>query len=193
MRLHAVVYACLTTSFFTIARTGEFMVSPLLSFDSLCHMKVSDMHNETDRNGFAVTTFHLPQTKTAHTGEDVYWAAQMSPADPCAALMNHFTVNAPGPSTALFSWHHRAGLWVLTKSAFLKCLQDAGKCLGQDNLKGHGIRIGGTLEYLLRGVLFESVKAMGRWNSDVTTQSLNLSCAMCYPRDLVSQLNLTLQ
>jgi hypothetical protein len=31
------------------------------------------------------------------------------------------------------------------------------------DLKGHGLWIGGTLEYLLRGVPFDVVKAMGRW------------------------------
>ncbi|KAG2057448.1 hypothetical protein BDR06DRAFT_179454 [Suillus hirtellus] len=48
----------------------------------------------------------------------------------------------------------------------MKCLQDANARVGGDSLKGHGIRIGGTLEYLLRGVPFETVKTMGRWNSD---------------------------
>ncbi|KAH9913276.1 hypothetical protein B0H21DRAFT_669165, partial [Amylocystis lapponica] len=33
-------------------------------------------------------------------------------------------------------------------------------------LKGHGLRIGGTLEYLLRGRPFEVVKAIGRWSGD---------------------------
>lgn len=164
--LHAAVYACLTTSFFTIARTGEFTVPSLSSFDPLCHVKVMDMRCETDRNGFEVTTFSLPRTKTALGGEDVYWAVQSGPADPHAALKNHFAVNAPSPSAALFSWRHQGRMRVLTKSAFLKCLQDAGSRLGRDDLKGHGIRIGGTLEYLLRGVPFESVKTMGRWSSD---------------------------
>ena len=35
-----------------------------------------------------------------------------------------------------------------------------------DSLKGHGIRIGATLEYLLRGVPFDIVKSIGRWSSD---------------------------
>ncbi|KAG1844095.1 hypothetical protein C8R48DRAFT_618279 [Suillus tomentosus] len=73
MALHAAVFACLTTSFFTIVRTGEFTVSSLSSFDPLRHVKVSDMRCETDRHGFEVTTFHLPRTKTVCHGEDVYW------------------------------------------------------------------------------------------------------------------------
>ncbi|KAG2066444.1 hypothetical protein BDR04DRAFT_1030084, partial [Suillus decipiens] len=35
-------------------------------------------------------------------------------------------------------------------------------------LKGHSIRIGGTLEYLLRGIPFD-VKSMGRWSSEAFT------------------------
>ncbi|KAG2339249.1 hypothetical protein BDR05DRAFT_892094 [Suillus weaverae] len=48
----------------------------------------------------------------------------------------------------------------------MKCLQDTNNRLGGESLKAHGIRIGGTLEYLLRGVPFETVKTMGRWHSD---------------------------
>ncbi|PBK98979.1 hypothetical protein ARMGADRAFT_1059293 [Armillaria gallica] len=33
-------------------------------------------------------------------------------------------------------------------------------------LQGHGIRIGSTLEYLLRGIPFDVVKMIGRWKSD---------------------------
>ncbi|KAH9051685.1 hypothetical protein EDB87DRAFT_1571246, partial [Lactarius vividus] len=33
-------------------------------------------------------------------------------------------------------------------------------------LQGHSIRIGSTLEYLLRGVPFDVMKAKGRWARD---------------------------
>lgn len=41
-----------------------------------------------------------------------------------------------------------------------------GDHLGVGVLKGHDIQIGGTLEYLLRAVPFDNVKAMGCWSSD---------------------------
>ncbi|KAG2153402.1 hypothetical protein DEU56DRAFT_720955, partial [Suillus clintonianus] len=163
--LAAAVFACLTTSFFTLARTGEFTVPSLTSFDPHVHVKISDIRRNEDRNGFKVVVFGLPRTKTSPTGEDVYWAAQSGVADPQAALQNHLTINNPPVSAALFSWRHRGGLWPLTRSQFLKCLQTAGDRLGVGVLKGHGIRIGGTLEYLLRGVPFDTVKVMGRWSS----------------------------
>ena len=33
-------------------------------------------------------------------------------------------------------------------------------------MQGHGIRIGSTLEYLLRGIPFDVMKVKGRWASD---------------------------
>ena len=33
-------------------------------------------------------------------------------------------------------------------------------------MPGHEIQVGSTLEYLLRGIPFEVVKAKGRWKSD---------------------------
>ncbi|KAG1899635.1 uncharacterized protein F5891DRAFT_1189444 [Suillus fuscotomentosus] len=110
------------------------------------------MRDETDRNGFCVTVFHLPRTKVALAGEDVYWAAQTGTIDPLAAMKNHLDINKPSTGDALFSWRHQSGLRPLTRSQFLQCLQTASDSLGGGALKGHGIRIGGTLEYLLRGV-----------------------------------------
>ncbi|KAG2056796.1 hypothetical protein BDR06DRAFT_879473 [Suillus hirtellus] len=164
--LHAAVYACLTTSFFTIARMGEFTVPSLKDFNRQKHVTVGDIRHEVDRHGFNVTVFHLPRTKTSPTGEDVYWATQSGLVDPLAALTNHLHVNNPSTSDALFSWRHVSGLHVLTHSAFLKCLKEVSTRSGQGDLKGHGIRIGSTLEYLLRGVPFDTVKTMGRWSSD---------------------------
>lgn len=164
--LHAAVYACLTTSFYTIARIGEFTIPSLHSFDPQIHVKVSDLCFDTDCHGFRVAIFHLPRTKTSLVGEDVYWAAQSGPSDPQVALSNHLMVNHPPASAALFSWRHRSGIRPLTRGEFTKSIQTACDKLQMGSLKAHGLRIGGTLEYLLRGVPFENVKSMGRWSSD---------------------------
>lgn len=108
--LQVAVFACLTTSFFTIARTGEFMVPSLTSFNPHIHVKVSDIRHDEDCNDFKVVVFGLPHTKTFLTGEDVYWAAQSGTADLQAALQNHLAINNPPLSAALFSWRHRGGL-----------------------------------------------------------------------------------
>ncbi|KAF9011022.1 hypothetical protein BDZ89DRAFT_909974, partial [Hymenopellis radicata] len=54
----------------------------------------------------------------------------------------------------------------LTKPAFLARIAAAAKAADLQPLQGHGIRIGSTLEYLLRGLAFEVVKTLGRWKSD---------------------------
>ncbi|KDQ09411.1 hypothetical protein BOTBODRAFT_117206, partial [Botryobasidium botryosum FD-172 SS1] len=54
----------------------------------------------------------------------------------------------------------------LTRTRFLQRLSEAIKSAGLDPLQGHGIRIGSTLMYLLRGLSFKAVKTMGRWASN---------------------------
>ncbi|KAG2338446.1 hypothetical protein BDR05DRAFT_978178 [Suillus weaverae] len=146
---------------------ATFTVLSLQCFDPAIHVKVSDMRVETDKNGFDVTVFHLLQTKVALAGEDVYWAVQSGVIDPQAVLANHLAINKPSVSDALFSWSHQNGMRLLMRSEFLKCLQCAHNRLSGESLKGHGIHIGGTLEYLLHGVPFKSIKMMGCWSSDV--------------------------
>ncbi|KAG2347097.1 hypothetical protein BDR05DRAFT_974171 [Suillus weaverae] len=164
--LNAAVYACLVTSFFSLARLGEVTLRSLKAFNPSIHVKVSDIRYDEDRHGFHITVFHLPQTKTSSAGEDLHFAAQSGDINPQCALENNLTVNMPPPSAALFSWRHQGGLCPLTWSEFLHCLNTVSACLGIEPLKGHGIRVGGTLEYLLHGMPFEMVKSMGCWSGD---------------------------
>lgn len=164
--IDAAVGSCLTTAFYSIARAGEFTIPNLSSFDPVTHVKRSDIRLEKDRNGLDTTVFHLPRTKTSHTGEDVFWARQQGPTDPEAALKNHFRVNNPPLQGALFSYKHGNSHRPLTKTKFISRLSQAAKDAGLNPLQGHAIRIGATLEYLLRNVPFDVVKTMGRWASD---------------------------
>jgi hypothetical protein len=54
----------------------------------------------------------------------------------------------------------------LTYSRFRARLHEACEAAGLEKLQGHGLRIGNTLEMLLRGLTLEAVKAKGRWSSD---------------------------
>jgi hypothetical protein len=164
--LDAAVFACLTTTFFSAARLGEFTLTALKSFNPNQHVKPSDVLQKQDRNGLQVTVFSLPRTKCSITGEEVFWAAQEGVFDPQAALKNHLTVNNPPADQPLFAWRHPNGIRPLTRSEFLKRINLAASELGLDSLKGHGIRIGATLEYLLRGVPFDVVKSIGRWSGE---------------------------
>jgi len=114
--------------------------------------------------------FALPSTKSSPlSGEETYWAAQNGPTDPKEAMQNHLRVNPGGGEEHLFAWKHDKGIRPLSKSEFVKRLALAASAAGLPDLKGHGLRIGGTLEYLLRGVPFDVVKTMGRWSSEAFT------------------------
>ncbi|KAG2047597.1 hypothetical protein BDR06DRAFT_1029570 [Suillus hirtellus] len=108
--LDAAVYACLLTSFFSLARLGEMTVHSLSCFKPSTHVKPSDIRHDEDRHGLSMTVLHLPQTKMSPSGEDIYFARQSSLANPHHALLNHLSINSPSSSIALFSWRHHNGL-----------------------------------------------------------------------------------
>lgn len=124
------------------------------------------MTHERDRNGLSVTVLRLPRTKTSLQGEDIYWAKQAGPTDPEEALDNHRRVNQPPENKHLFSYRTNKGHQPLTKRKLIERLAKAAKAANLDPLQGHGIRIGSTLEYLLRGMPFDVMKTKGRWASD---------------------------
>ncbi|OAX36336.1 hypothetical protein K503DRAFT_772630 [Rhizopogon vinicolor AM-OR11-026] len=120
-----------------------------------------------DRQSLITTNFHLPRTKSAQGGENVFWAKQLGPSDPQEAFLTHLRINNPPAGGALFAYRHKEDMYrPLTKSKFLSRLSAATKAANRTPVQGHGIRIGATLEYLLRNVPFDVVKAKGRWASD---------------------------
>ena len=141
----------------------------LNAFDATQHVKLSDISNRTDWNSLEVTVFHLLKTKCAPGGEDVFWSCQDRVSDPKAALNIHFQVNDPPMEGLLFTYRHARGLHPLTKKVFLDRINTIVVSLGEDNLKGHGIRIGGTLEFLLRGMPFDIMKSLSRWMGEAFT------------------------
>ncbi|EIW83632.1 hypothetical protein CONPUDRAFT_43581, partial [Coniophora puteana RWD-64-598 SS2] len=185
LSLDAAVYACLTVAFYCVARLGEFTVPSSDAFknspdDFITRAGFAEI---TDRNGLKATRFSLPRTKTSATvGEDVQCAAQSDVTDPIAALHNHLQVSPAPPGAHLFAWHHPTrGLIALSKWEFMRRLRTAARTLQLQLGQGHGIRIGGTLEYLLRGVPFEVVKTMGRWAGDSFTGYLRKHAMILAP------------
>jgi hypothetical protein len=166
--LEVAVYACLTTTFYSAARLGEFTVKNLKpgSFLSSTHVTPAHISSSRDRNNLETTSFHIPRTKVSPNGEDVFWARQHGPTDPESALEAHLRVNDPPRDGPLFAYRQGKGHRALTKAKMLGTLAKASRSLNIDPLQGHGIRIGSTLEYLLRGLPFDVVKAKGRWASD---------------------------
>ncbi|KAJ8593375.1 hypothetical protein M405DRAFT_731537, partial [Rhizopogon salebrosus TDB-379] len=54
------------------------------------------------------------------------------------------------------------GLRPLSRAEFTKHIFSAATAAGLPSFKGYNLRIGGTLEYLLRGIPFDVVKSMRR-------------------------------
>lgn len=178
--LHVAVDSCLTTTFYTAARLGEFTLRTLTSFDPQLHISPAGIFESTDRNGLKTTGFRLPKTKTGGT-EDVAWSAQHGRTDPKSGLERHLRVNCPPQSGPLFAYRHKDKHKALTKKKALEVARWAAKAAGLDPLQGHGIRIGSTLEYLLRGVPFDVVKVQGRWASDAFTLYLRKHAQILAP------------
>ncbi len=167
--LDAAIAACITTTFWSVSRLGEFTVQTISSFNSRRHTTARATALDHDRNGLQVRTFRLPFTKSAkEKGESTSWAQQPGPADPWQAFENHQHVNAPPPDAHIFAYkaNRRKALTPLTKRKVIERVRSITSANNLPNFEGHGLRIGGTLEYLLRGIPFDVVQSMGRWKSD---------------------------
>jgi hypothetical protein len=176
--LDAAVFACLTTTFWCSSRLGEFTVKNKDNFDPNIHIKRSQAEFRTsDRHDIPQYVFHLPWTKTTASGEDVFWSPREGDdTDPLSALVNHFRVNDPPPTSPLFAYlsNHKKHVQhvALSKYAFLKRINTILKDLGSTIIQGHCIRIGSVLEHLLQGSTFEAIKHKGRWKSEAFSKYL---------------------
>ena len=172
--MDAAVFACLTSAFWSTARLGELTVKNLSAFDPNVHVKRSDVGESVDRKGLKTVTIRVPETKANRLGgENLYWAKQRGASDPESALQRHLKLNNPAANDHLFSYTNKKGKVVpLTKSCFLKRVSKAATAAKLPKMPGHSIRIGSTLEYLLRGLPFDVMKVKGRWSSDAFHQYL---------------------
>lgn len=171
--LDVAVYSCALCLQWGVARMGELTVPNVAAFAPHRHITIANVRQHVrDRFGNEVTVLHPPHTKSAGSdGEDIYFGAQPGPTDPDRTFQLHLDINKPQPGEHLFVHTVMQGgkelRRPLTESIFLrrfkKALLDAGIT---DAYSGHSFRIGGTLEYLLRGVPFAVVKVKGRWASD---------------------------
>ncbi|TFK16583.1 hypothetical protein FA15DRAFT_606980 [Coprinopsis marcescibilis] len=189
--LHIATYAlkraCLTTTFYMTAQLGKFVLKSLECFDPATHVKPSDVQVETDRQGLRTTVFHLPATKVLPVaGKDAMWATQSNATDLEQALEEHLCTNAPPADGLLFTYRHmfwgkKATHRLLTCRRFLEVIGAAAAATGLMPLKGHGIRIGSTLEYLLQGMPFKAMKTKGCWESDAFLRYLHQHAQILAP------------
>lgn len=160
--LDTAIFACLTTTFYCVVRLGEFTVATIKDFNPKKHIIRGDVSEARDHSNLLVTKFWLPYTKSAkYKGEEAFWASQDSPIDPKTALENHLRINQANSREHRFVWRHTKGIRPLSKREFSKRLTKATTEAGLPDLKGHSLCIGGTLEYLLRGIPFDIVESMG--------------------------------
>ena len=162
------VLACLTTTFWGAARLGEVTVPNLSAFDPRRHIKRSDLGESVDRRGLKTTTIHVPMTKAnQNEGESLYWAKQDGASNPEEALLRHLEFNNPPANFHLFGYMNNQGVITpMTKKTFTARVSKAALTAGLMQIKGYSIRIGATLEYLLRGIPFDVMKVKGLWNSN---------------------------
>jgi hypothetical protein len=165
--------ACLKTTYWATARLGETTLATQGCFDPRYHLTPNQVVEETSPDGHEVTIFRLPWTKVSANGEDVYWAKQHGDSDPKAALALHLRSNNPPHDGPLFAYRIGDSRWTpMTGVRFRDKLKSVCDELGVPQQHGHGLRIGNTLELLLRGLSFEAVKAKGRWSGDSFKQYL---------------------
>lgn len=165
----AAVFACLTTTFWSVARLGEFTIQRLNAFDPEAHVKRANLDmNVTDRHGNKITTIFIPRTKASkNQGEELNWAAQPhTRADPEKATRNHLNINQFDDKLHLFHHHWRGASRPMSKNIFLTRIRKALTDAKRKQITGHSLRVGGTLEYLLRGIEFPVVRVKGRWASE---------------------------
>ena len=118
--LHATVFTCLTTMFFTAARTGEFTIPNLKAFNPARHITRTGVSMQQDQNSLQMTCFCLLWTKKSPIGEEVNWAKQEGLHDPEEALDNHFHVNDPPAAIPLFAYHSKTSFTIRTQTQSLK-------------------------------------------------------------------------
>ncbi|KAI0072239.1 hypothetical protein K474DRAFT_1605519, partial [Panus rudis PR-1116 ss-1] len=165
----AAVWACATSAFWSLAPLGELAVPSVLAYNPRRHVHpacVKQTHFDSEYFS-SVTSIFIPFTKVdKHKGETVMWARQEGVSDPEAAYRNHIRINAPAENDHLFSYLIDGTHVPLSQATFLRRWHEIATASNLDPLTGHCFRIGGTLEYLLRGVPFDVIKTFGRWSSD---------------------------
>jgi len=81
-------------------------------------------------------------------------------------MQNHLTLNNFSDNTHLFQHQWKGTSQPMSKAIFLTQIWKALTDAKRGPLTEHLLRIGGTLEYLLRGIDFPVVRVKGRWASE---------------------------
>lgn len=164
------VFAVACTAFWGVCRLGELTVPSLISFDPRFHVsKSAATRTRTNPDGSTASlTFHVPWSKTtALLGADIVLTANAELTCPVVAFQHHLLSNASVPNDhGLFSYIEKGQPKFLTKKAFLsRCAAIWGNA-NLEMVQGHSFRIGGTTEFLQRGLSLDLIQIQGRWTSE---------------------------
>ncbi|KAJ3484840.1 hypothetical protein NLI96_g5353 [Meripilus lineatus] len=180
------VKACACSLFHALLRAGEHLIDDNKEFSPSIHITIACVSHFTDPFGFESTRLHIPWTKVRkEQGEDVVWTRQQHPTCPRQALDEHIRINNPLPHEHLFSYTttgQNGGRKSLHRQSFLSAYNKAATLASFSKVTGHCFRIGGTLEYLLRGHTFETVRELGRWDGDSFRRYLRRHAFVLSPR-----------
>ena len=167
------VWACTTSLFFGIGRTGELTVPTHYrkpAFNPEKHPTPAQVthgvHRDTNQPYTRITLPWSKARKDKSRRDEISWVPQGGDVDPHTALQEHMWINSPRDDEHLFTYVTEGGdRRALTCEVFQKRIKEVCTAAGVPFKQCHGFRIGGTLEYLLRGVPCAEVQVMGRWAS----------------------------
>jgi hypothetical protein len=162
--LDMAIVACITTTFWLVSKLGEFTIKTISQFDCKKHIITSQSPLDHNCNRLQVCIFNLPFTKMSKkNGKATFWAKQLGPTNLWQAFKHHQHVNTLPLEAYLFAYKvsHQKVLTLLTKHKLIEHIKAITMENDLSNFERYGLHIGGTLEYLLRGIPFEAVQAMG--------------------------------
>jgi hypothetical protein len=163
------LYLCFIFPLRVLFRWSELCVPSCRLFDPSKHVSNSTCINfGITPSGVCHANFHIPWSKTeGPRGATIVLTDLDDPTSPIPALHHHLSANAKVPAGApLFAFEMDDGGWeALTKSNWLQRCNTIWTAAGLPSLKGHGFRIGGCTELLLRGTNPDIVCMQGRWKS----------------------------
>ncbi|EJD45937.1 hypothetical protein AURDEDRAFT_63828 [Auricularia subglabra TFB-10046 SS5] len=162
------VYAAAVVAFRACCRLGELVTPAPNLFDPSRHAaRPATLQRKRTTQDVVYASFRLPWSKATGTGGAEVVLTAHDKLCPLEAVEHHLAVNKDVPQDApLFAWKTADGGWApLTRDWFLGRCQEVWKSRGLDAAQGHGFRIGGTTDLLLRGVPPGVVALQGRWSS----------------------------
>lgn len=165
----AASFAYMAVTFHSVPHLGEFTVPVIKRLNAHLHITQANISHSTNHNNLNIVSFNIPCTKCMLLGESTHITPISHITNPVEWLQNHFHINNPSHNNHLFAWWYQKGTHPLTKLEVTLCIKEIVLQHSLPDLKGHSLRIRGTLHYLLQGTPFKVIKMMGHWLGELFT------------------------